>query len=150
MAIAETKKKIHFQPYVATKGRIKDTDPAPTATVSRKYNRITFTRALIQETGMAGKFVRLYSEPGKKIVGWQLREEVEQGEMKSWKLCRVTPSGNWGMNIKKMLDGFLGLTREKYVLPVQKYREMDALDPHHGEVFYFVALAEQADKKNEG
>jgi hypothetical protein len=151
MAIEETKKKIHFLPYVATKGRVKDTAPAPAASVSRKYNRITFSRALIQETGMAGKFVRLYFEPNKKVIGWQLRETVAQNEMKSWKLCRVTPSGNWGLNIKKMLSMFVGLNQEKYSeLPVQKYRETSALDEHHGEVFYFVQLVGQSEKKANG
>jgi len=58
--IKEVKKKIHFIAFAPTRGRIKDTSPEPTAAVNGKYKRIIFSPALIRETGMDGKFVRLY------------------------------------------------------------------------------------------
>lgn len=95
---------------------------------------------------MAGKFVRLYYDPIRKVIGWRVRASVDQGDMKVWKLCRPNATnGNWGLNIKKMLDDFNGrLKKDTYqALPVQKYREMNPLEEHSGEVFYFVELREE-------
>lgn len=144
MAIEETRKKIHFSPYTTVKGRKEDNSTAPTAAVSVKYGTITFSKGLVRETSMEGKFVRLYYEPTKKIVGWQLREKIAQEEMKVWKLCKPGQSGTWSLGIGKMLNEFNGrLKSESYLsLPVQKYREMDKLDSHANEIFYFVELVE--------
>jgi len=152
MAIEETKKKIHFTPYAAVKGRSKDTSPAPTASVSKKYGTIQFSKGLITETGMDGKFVRLYYEPTKKIIGWRLREKIDQTEMKVWKLCRPSKNGTWVLGIGKMLGEFSGrLKQDAYLsMPVQKYREVEKFDPHTGEVFYFVELMEPVEDAKKG
>lgn len=135
-------------PYQTTKGRAEDTSAPPTVVVNKKFGRLVFSRAAIREIGMVGKFVKLYYEPTRKIIGWRIRDKVEQTEMKAWKLCKPNKTtGTWTMGIKKMLDEFNGsLTRESYpALPVQKYREMDKLHEHTGEIFYFVEVKPQDD-----
>lgn len=142
--IEETKKKIHFRAFKQTKGRSKDTNPAPTVIVSKKFGTITFSKGCIREAGMEGKFVRIYYEPTRKIIGWQVREKVEQEEMKIWKLCRPNKVGIWTMGIKKLLLEFNGsLTQDSYTgLPVQKYRDMTPFGEYKDQVFYFVDLGE--------
>ncbi len=152
MAIEETKKKIHFRPWVNEKGRPVDVTPPPTVNVSKKYGTITFSKGAVRETNMTGKFVKLFYEPTKKIIGWQTREKIEQHEMKTWKLCTPTKSGTWVLGIKKLLDEFNdSLTSETYVgLKVQKYREMGPLDQYSNQTFYFIEVKEPelSDDKN--
>jgi hypothetical protein len=142
MAIKETRIKLHFEPYKASKGRIADTEPAPTVAVSRKYNYIAFSRSCVIETEMEGRFVKLYLVPSKKVIGWQTREKLDHSEMKDWKLCKVNKQGQFRLNIKKLLDAMEGTPlKETYKrLPVQKYREVSMLSEHKDEVFYFVEL----------
>lgn len=153
MAIKETSKKIHFIPYNPTKGKDVDMTPAPVVTVSRKYMNISFTKGAVLEMGMSGKFIKLYYEPIKKVIGWQLRDHVEQREMKMWKLVKPTASfGNWKCNIKKMLDQFGGrLTKETYKnVPIQKYREASSLSEYNGQTFYFVELIDNPEELKKG
>ena len=144
MAIEETKKKIHFRPWVNEKGRPVDTDPPPTVNISRKYGTITFSKAAVRQTNMDGKFVKLFYEPTKRIIGWQTREKVEQQEMKTWKLCKPTASGTWVLGVKKLLDEFNGgMKAESYPgLEVQKYREMGPLDQYSNQTFFFIEVKE--------
>lgn len=138
---------------MATKGRDADTNPAPTATVNTKFGYITFGSKAIQEMGANGMFIKFYFEPIKKIIGWQLRKQVEQNEMKVWKL--VTPHAkarNYKASISKMIKQFDGrLTKESYAdLPIQKYREINALSEYKNEVFYFVELIDQPEELKKG
>lgn len=151
MAIEETKKKIHFVPYTTVKGRTKDVSPPPTASVSVKYGTIQFSAGLIREAAMEGKFVRLYYEPTKKVIGWQVREKIDQTEMKVWKLCRPSKNGTWILGVGKLLGELKGkLHKDSYLsMPVKKYREMERLDEHANEIFYFVELVDEVDTKGE-
>lgn len=144
MAIEETKKKIHFRPWTNQKGRPVDNDPPPTVNVSKKYGTLTFSKGCVRDTNMGGKFVKLFYEPTKKIIGWQTRDKVEQQEMKTWKLCTPSKSGTWTLGIKKLLDEFNGsLKSESYAgLEVQKYREIGQLEEYSNQVFYFVEIKE--------
>jgi len=145
MAIEETRKKIHFTAYNPDAPSPVKKEKAPTVVVNRKYNKILFGKKAMAEMDMEGKFIRLYYEPTRKIIGWQLREKVEQHEMKTWKLVRANEQTlSYAIGIKKMLDDMGGrLTAEAYKVPIQKYREMATLDPHSGEIFYFVELVDE-------
>lgn len=148
MAIEETKRKIHFRPFVQTKGRPVDTEPPPTVNVSKKFGTITFSKGAVKQTNMADKFVKLFYEPTKKVIGWQVGEKgMGLEEVKSWKLCTPNPkTGTWSLGAKKLLSEFSGLTKDSYLnLPVQKYREMGALDQYSGQTFYFVEVKEPDD-----
>lgn len=140
--IKETTKKIHFYPAnVAVAKKVVNENDVPTVGVSRKYNRLVFYSRAIREMGMEGKFVKLYYEPTKKIIGWQIRDKVEQHEMKIWKLCRSSKSnGVFSMGIGNILREMKGLQKQTYSSPVQKYREVGMTSGHHGEVFYFIEL----------
>lgn len=150
--IEETKRKIHFIPYTGGRGKEKDTSPAPTITLSRKYNSLSFSRAAILEMGMDNKFVRFYFEPIKKIIGWQIKPGVTQQDMKQWKIVKQKPNGGWQTNVKKLLDQFEGrLTKEVYKgLTVQKYREIGALSEYKNETFFFVELVDNPEELKKG
>lgn len=146
MTIEETTKKINFLAYNPDLPVKKDVTDLPTVTVSLKYNKIVFGSVLIRETGMDGKFVRLFYEASRKIIGWQIRDHVEQKEMKLWKLVR--PNGKnkvYAISITKILSQMRGLQKDAYSkIVVQKYREVQPLSQHKGEVFYFVELKDDA------
>lgn len=144
--ISETKRKIHFLQYNPKKARAPLADAVPTVSVSTKYNKLVFGGPAIRETGMSGKFVRVYYEPNRKIIGWQVKDKLEHYELKSWKLCRPNAiAGTWNISITKMLAEMRGLKKDKTYsnLPVQKYREMAPLSEHNGEIFFFVEVKEQ-------
>lgn len=142
--IEETKRKIHFIPFKAEKGRKPDVSKPPVVSVSTKYNRLTFGKKTIKTLGMGGKFIKLYYEPTKKIIGWRITDKLEQAEMKSWKLCQPKESvGVWYMAISGILDEMRLKPDFTYSdLPIQKYREMENLDPNSGQIFYFVEVKE--------
>lgn len=148
--IRETKAKIHFTPYIIKKGRAeKDvTEKSPVASVSVKYGRLNFTSHAIKEIGMAGKWVKLYYEPHRKIIGWRVKDKVENGELKTWKLCQPDKNnGTWGMSITKMLTEFKGLTQESYLnLEIQKYKDIGGghLNQYAGETFFFIEVKGKA------
>lgn len=150
--IKETTKKIHFTPYTIAKGRSVDTDPAPVATVNKKFGYLSFGGKAITEMDMDGKFIKFYFEPVKRIIGWQLRTEVKHEDMKSWKLIKQLPNKTWKVSVRKLLEQFNGrLTRESYSnTPVQKYREINPLSEYKNEVFYFVELINDPDELKKG
>lgn len=150
--ITETTKKILWVPYVVTKGRTVDTNPAPVATINRKFGYLSFGGKAIEEMGMNGKFIKFYFEPTKKVIGWQLRTEIKQEEMKNWKLVKQLPNKTWKVTITKLLAQFNGrLTKGSYThLPVQKYREINPLSEYRNEVFYFVELVEDPEELKKG
>lgn len=139
--IEETKKKIHFVAFVPGQ-EIKE--KPITAIVSTKNNGITIGAKAIKEMGMAGKFVRFYYDAGKKIVGWQMRDSVEQSEMDLWKLCQPNTSGTWTAGIGKILRTMSLKEETSYpALEIKKYRENGKLENHSGKTFYFVEVKEE-------
>lgn len=144
--IEETKKKIHFMPYSVKKGRVKDTNKPPTASVAMKYSRLTWGKKAIRDMGMGGKFVRLYFEPNRKIIGWRITDKLSEAELKSkvWRLCNPAPStGVWHWSIKGMLDQMKLKEDHTYKdLEIKRYREMGIADQYSGEVFYFIEVKE--------
>lgn len=140
--IEEVKRKIHFIPFKVEKGRKPDTNQPPVVSVSTKYNRLTFGKKTIQAMGMKDKFVKLYYEPDKKIIGWRITDKLVGDEMKSWKLVHPqAKSGVWFMSIKGIIDDMRLKPGTTYSdLPVQKYRELEKLDINSGQIFYFVEI----------
>lgn len=142
--IKETTKKIYFISFDGKKGRgAKDpTELAPTVGVSTKHKKIVFGKVALREMGMAHKWVRFYIDPSKNIIGWRIRDKVEQSEMKVWKLCKPHAStGVWSMSIVKLLNEFGTLKQEKYSPEIQKYRDVGAMGT--GDVYYFIQLKDE-------
>lgn len=141
--IEEVKKKIHFSPYFPQRGKEKDESPAPTVTINRKHNKLIFNRSCIDELSMDAKFIRLYYEPSKHIIGWQIKSVLPQLEMKNWKLVRKNKqNGVYTVQIKKMLEEFNGLRYDSYKhLPVKKYIEQEGI-MEKGSTYYFVEMIE--------
>lgn len=140
MAIQETRKKITFSPFEIKKGREVDNTPAPTVTIRKGVLR--FNSSLISELNLNGKFVKMFYDPVKGIVGFQIKEEVSlQVVGKAWKLARVNEkTKTWSITISKMLRAIgPGYDQKSYYqLPVQKYVESNGMDK--GLIYYFVEL----------
>lgn len=103
--------------------------------------------------GADGMFIKFYFEPIKKIIGWQLRKQIAQNEMKAWKLVKPHEKAkNYKASISKMIKQFHGrLTKEAYSeLPIQKYREINPLSEYKNEVFYFVELIDNPEELKKG
>lgn len=148
--IEETKKKIHFFAYSPLKGKARDTSDAPTVSINQKYSRITFGRGAIQELQMENKFIRFYYEPVKKIIGWQMRSNVSQSEMKNWKVVKVREDGMWFCTFKKLLDT-MRLRKNVYLsIPIQKYREINPLSEYKDQIFYFIEMIDDPDELRKG
>lgn len=150
--ITEVKRQIHFQEYNPLKGRKKDTDTPPVVTIDRKYNKIVFPSRTLTILGMDDKFMSLYYEPTRKIIGWRLKDKLNEkefvGKKSKWKLVKRTVNGNWTCLIKGILDSFNGsLKQEKYKdLEVKKYVEQEGII-NKGDVYYFVELKDEYTQK---
>lgn len=146
MAIEETRKKITFVPFEIKKGRAVDNSPAPT--VSIKNGALRFSKNLITETDLNGKFVKFFYDPLKNVIGWQVKAEVNlQFVGKTWKMVKANPGlGIWTVSIGKLLDEIDVKYKEKawYKLPVKKYVEANGMDK--GTVYYFVELVNEVEK----
>lgn len=152
MAIKETTRRINFIPYVIKKGRDVDTNPAPTVTVNRKYNLILFSKSTVTELNLSGKFIKFFYEPVKKVIGWQIRESLSQGEMKNWRLVKTTKQGTYPCSIKKLLEAFGGRLQHMTYgsVPIQKYRELSHLSEFKDQTFYFVELVDNPEELRKG
>lgn len=145
MAIKESKKKIHFVPFEQARGAMASNTPAPT--VSVKKGVLFFSQKLIEELQLNGKFVRLFYDPLKKIIGFQIREQILQTEMKTWKLVRQNKQIKiWKISIRKMLAEIGPQCVEKKYsrLPVKKYISTEPMS--RGEVYYFFEIIDEVDK----
>lgn len=149
MAIEETRKKIHFTDFEITKGRAVDNSPTPTITIDS--GNLRFSKAIIVETSLNGKFVSFAYDPIKNVVGWKVKAEVNLTLVnKQWKLVKANgKNGLWTVSIRKMLDAIdpTGkMSTKKYSkLPVQKYVEANGMDK--GTIYYFVDLNEEIGPK---
>lgn len=147
--IQEVNKQIHFQSYVPVKGRKKDTDAPPTATVNKRLGKITFGSRTLAKLKMHDKFIAFYYEPTKKIVGWQIKDRLEHGELagkhSSWKLVKTYGRGLgfYSVQIKGILDTMVGLGKDIYKnLEVKRYVEKEGI-LERGSVYYFVEVKEK-------
>lgn len=150
--IQQTTRRIHFTPYIG--GRRKkeiNEESQATCTVNRRLGYITFNSSLCSEIGMDNKFVRMFSEPTKKIIGWRvIDEKVNQTKMSGLKLIKLHPkTRNAKISILPMFKDFMGLKSDSYKrLPVKKYVEnQDILD--RGATYYFVTLKEPTEQDDE-
>lgn len=144
MAITETRKKIHFVPFYIAKGRPVDTSAPPTVTL--RNGNLWFPKATVEELSLNGKFIKLYYEASKKIIGFKVKEQVNLDEMKGqdrWKLVKVNPTGgSYSISLRKLLLTQFGEEYTKKVLKkieLKKYREMTDV-MNRGEVFNFIEL----------
>lgn len=145
--IQETQRKIHFTPFELKRGREKDTSPVPTLTLNTETGGLVFSKSLMTELSLEGKFVKFFYEPVKRIIGFQIRHVVTDGELKTWKL--VKSSGNtgiWKVSIGRLLHQFNSVPTKKLysLMPVKKYIEKDAIFGK-GEVYYYVQLIDDPD-----
>lgn len=153
MAIAETRKKLHFVPFDIKKGRDVDTSPAPTINV--KEGALRFSKALITELNLNGKFVKFYYDGIKNVIGFQYKTTAALQSMKdgTWKMVNQNPkNGCWTVSVRKMMNSQFGEKQAKKnygALPVIRYREgSDIMD--RGDVYYFVELVDEVEKKTGG
>jgi hypothetical protein len=150
--IKETKRKIHFITYIPTKGRPKDESKPPYASVSKKYGVLKFGKKAINALEMDKKFIKLFYEPVKKIIGWQITNHLNEGQLKSKEWRPITPNkinGTAVISIKPIIDMFNGsLTEDSYKCEIFKYREQsDILS--RGDVTYFVKVGKAYDENEE-
>jgi hypothetical protein len=155
MAIKETARKIHFMPYIGGRGGSKAEDTAsPTMSLSVKYSMLSFSKSLMLELGLEGKFIKLYFEPTRKIIGFQLKNALSEADLKSkaWKLVKPFKNQDtWKVSVGKMIAEFSGrLTKESYKnLPVKKYVERQGV-MSSGDVFYYVQLIDNPGELGKG
>lgn len=153
MAIEETRKKIHFTPFDITKGPGVDSSPAPTLTLTQ--GSLRFNKSVIKELSLTGKFVRFFYDPVKKIIGFQIKTEVELRQLKGegkWKMVNSNKvTGSWTVSVKKMVEQQFGMktAEKKYPpFPVKKYIESSSAI-HKGDVYYFVEIVDEVTKEDE-
>lgn len=146
--IQQTHRKIHFTEYVPEKGREKDTDAPPVATIRRKQGTIQFPKRSVAILQMEGKFISFYYEATKKIVGWVIRDNLDEKLLhsKKYRLIKVGKSGGWTTTIKGIVKAFNGrLTEETYnKLEVKKYIEEEGI-LERGTIYYYVELNDKYD-----
>lgn len=148
--IEQTHRKIHFSEYIPERGREKDTDAPPVVTITIKAGTIKFPKRSVIVLGMEGKFISFYYEATKKIVGWVLKDKLDDKLLhsKKYRLVKVGKSGGWTTTIQGILRAFNGrLTEESYKkLEVKKYIEIDGV-LERGTIYYYVELNDKYDEK---
>lgn len=141
MAIKVTSKKIHFTPFVPSRGRQVDTDPAPTVTLTK--GKLLFGPKIIEELQMNKKFVQFAYDQAKSVIGFRIRENpLNLEELKDWKLVNQNEDSKfWSVQLSKIIEAVFGATTlaKKYKAPVQKYRESSGLDK--GQIYYYIELS---------
>lgn len=151
--IKETTNKINFLAYNPKKGRIKDTSRPPTVTLFVDKGKIQFNRYAVEQMHMQGKFVRFFYEPVKKVIGWKVTDQVNQNEMKQWKVCKTHNNGVWQVSVKRMLElfqtGRKGLAPTYRDMVVKKYRNTELMALPNDTYFYVEMREEYAERKEE-
>lgn len=140
--IKESTRKIYFTEYFPVKGRVKDESKPPFVRVNTKAGVMVVGRKALDILGIEGQFVKFFYDQGKKIIGWKVRDKLENGEVfsKSWKLVKANKStGNYIVSVAGMLTHFKGLEDTSYRCEVKKYREVSSI-MDKGEVYYFIKL----------
>ena len=141
----QTHRQIHFTQYIP--GRKKKEKEGPLlASVSVKHGLLILPGTTLKKLGMVDKFIRLYYEPTKKIIGWQIvNDSLNQEQLKTAKLVKIYPAtNNYKTTITPMLREFKGLKKESYTsLEVKKYVETGLLD--RGTTYYYVKLKDTDD-----
>lgn len=143
--IQQVKRQIYFQPYTPTKGRRKNTDAPPTVTIYKKLGKIVFSRQTVSTLGMDQRFIAFYFDPTKKIIGWRIKDTLQNGETIGrsckWKLVKTNVNGVYVTTITGIMSAFNGsLTQDIYkALEIKKYVETEGI-LERGTVYYFVDM----------
>lgn len=148
--IKTTTRTIHFIPYDPKKGRTKDTEEAPTCTVSAKFGLISFSKKAVDQLQMDGKLVRFFFDSTKKIVGWQVQSKsMELAATKNWKLVKANKTGMAQFSINGILKSFIGLTKDSYKkLEIKKYVVTQGV-LEKGQQYYYVKVDEKSSDDDE-
>lgn len=131
--------KINFIEYKAKKGRAVKDKFFASVDIKRGILRIpksTSSTALLQ-----GKFIKFYYEPTKKIIGWKLRTDVRQEEMKDWRLIqKLTPKVQiYCFGVKGILEQFVPkITHNCNHLEIEHYKDYGLLSDR--EDIYYVRI----------
>lgn len=148
--IPQTHRKIDFIEYIPGKtAQDRSSDKPLTLTVSAKFGMVHFNKTLCYELGMIDKFIRLFYEPHKKIIGWRILERsIEHEKMRGIKLVKLNESTkSYKVSIHKMLREFKGLKDAYPELPVKKYVDQDMLNK--GDTYYYVKLKDNKEEDDE-
>lgn len=149
--IKTTTRTIYFVPYVPVKGKPKDTEAPPTATVSKKYGHIQFGKRAIRSLQMEGRFIKFFYDSAKNTIGWQIRSEaMSLGEAKVWKLVKLNKAGNASFSIVGIINSFRGLTKDNYKkLEIKKYVVTNQSILEKGQQYFYVKVQDTIDEEDE-
>lgn len=156
MSIIETKRKIHFIPFTSSKGKKKSQfADSPTMTLSVKFKMLHFSNSLVNELDLEGKFIKLFFEPTKKIIGFQVRKSVNGDNLKDWKLVkryagRKGTIAAYKCAVGGIINEFNGtLHKDSYKeLPVCRYVERQGLDA--GNEYFYIQINDNPEELRKG
>lgn len=138
MLALESKKVINFIEYSPTFGRNIDFGRGQ-ASINCKSGVITFPKKTIEGFGWQNQFMKFYYEPTKKIIGWKVRPEIKQEEMKTWSLAKQAASGQVRVSIGGILKSMNFKKAESFhKLEIEKWNDTRVLS--EGDTYYFVKL----------
>jgi hypothetical protein len=139
--IEETKKKLHFVAFVPSKGKLVVASDAPKLSISGSNEQLSFSNSALKELGLEGKFIKLFYSSEQKVIGWQVRDRLEQPELKNgWKLVTADKNNHtWKVSVGKILATFNGHKKGTGYknLVVKKYRDASTSVGGNGEAVYY-------------
>lgn len=137
----ETNKVIEFIPYKRKKTK-ENGDNIPTASIDVKFGRLVLGKFLLQEYNWTGKWLKIYYEPTRKIIGWKIADNINQTVMKDWKFIKPNKTGTAQFGIRQMLQEFKRIDKSKNTqnLEVKKYVDRRSGYLETNETYYYVKL----------
>lgn len=142
MSIKQTQRKINFLPYLPGERAVKE-EKKVVITVDVKNSVLRMGKHACEEMGMPGKFVKLYYDQDKKIIGWSVvNSSIGIEKLKSHKLVKFNAGGQFVVSIMTILGKMMGLEQTAYRLEVKKYVEtQDMLD--RGNTYFYVKISHE-------
>lgn len=140
--IKTTTRTMYFTPYIPQKGKKKDESAPCFAAVDVKHGTLRLSKRTLIDLGMEGKFVKLYVDPDREAIGWQIRSDapVDELKVKLWRLVKSNSSGQAAISISGILKQFRNLEEKTYKrLEIKKYvpqnQVMDA-----GQAYFYIKV----------
>lgn len=140
--IKTTTRTMYFTAYIPTKGKKKDESAPCYAAVDVKHGNMRLSKKTLIDLGMEGKFVKLFSDPDRDAIGWQIRSDapVDELKIKLWRLVKSNSSGQATISISGILKQFRNLEEKTYKkLEIKKYvPQNQVLDA--GESYFYIKV----------
>jgi hypothetical protein len=126
-----TPRKIYFAEYNPKFGKTAD-ETTYKIRYAATAKALHFPGKLIKAFDLEGKFIKLYTEQTRRIVGWKVESKLDLDEVKNgWRLVKINASGQYALSIQRIIKQF-GLDELGNIsLDLQEYVDNSLLEKNN-------------------